>query len=222
MVKSVAKESNLNVKNCITDIKSSTLKNIVKKLDLGNYEVSQLSVFSDVVLNKSYKVLCNTVNVKNPYRFLLGVCKKIEERIASNQSVPTVVKVSQDSEKVISKPQAWVRLDYMNKKVRKLTDIANDIAKLEEQIKDADKLPAFLRQEFVNGFEVSIKLLVEEEYQKEESESDMIALQYIDKFRIRYDLTPRFYTGREFTIKENVQQNNISENSNSFAIDDTW
>lgn len=76
---------------------NEVLAKISDRLRLDEFETTQLSSYDNKVLEESYKILQNTRNVKNQYRFLLGICKKLQEK--ENEQKHTKIKRNTSNDK---------------------------------------------------------------------------------------------------------------------------
>jgi hypothetical protein len=57
------------------------LDKLRNELNLGEYEITQLSDFDEVVLQESYKIYKQTPMVVHPFKFILSCCRNVKEKI---------------------------------------------------------------------------------------------------------------------------------------------
>lgn len=149
---------------------STVVDRIAKELKLENYEISQLSNFSDDVLQQSYKVLSRTKNVLNKYRFLLGCCKNIQAK-SQNKPVQTTPKVVKE-----------VVIKKVEEKKYTAMEMANEISKILQMPNNA---PSIINETVHQGLkEKAIRnLLYDNDPVLMQEEGEDIALMFIKQWK---------------------------------------
>ncbi len=61
------------------------LNKISIELNLGEYEILQLSAFDEITMKEAYKIYSQTKGVINPFKFILGCCRNVKEKQVKNK-----------------------------------------------------------------------------------------------------------------------------------------
>ena len=78
----------LNLHKVLKEESNSMIELIRTRLNLGNYQITQIEKYDEKVLAESYSIYLKSTNIKDPYAYFLGTCRQVEARI-NKLKVPT-------------------------------------------------------------------------------------------------------------------------------------
>lgn len=197
------------------------LEEIKSALNLGEYETSQLSNFNEVVLKEGWIVLNKNKDVKNKFRYLIGICNNITAKQQTGSAKGYDKNAGNPStEKQIApyKPKRipdWERINTA-------AAIANEIAKIK----------AIDASVMIGGEEYQQRMLTNwahKEYKLTGQEGEQIAILYIEEARKQYnflkpaEIKPQSNTISDSSIGQHINHidKNLSTNSNVVRVDNT-
>lgn len=104
----------------------SMLEKIKNELQLGEYEISELSKYDETILRKAYDVFCKTTkHIDNKFGYIRGICKKLLDKNStpsagtSTSSTASVGSFSfQEKYEPVWPPIPWTSISYEDNLMR--------------------------------------------------------------------------------------------------------